>query len=105
MVAAPGTFEGEEMTLLAVTDGNFSSSRTYDGAGTVWITGHDTGGADNEFNGRRMVITMEGITRGRVGGRRRRRRLGRLRPDEGLPLTVGGFRRPGLGEPELDSDL
>ena len=55
-----GTFEVEEMTLLAVTDGDFSSSRTYEGPGTVSITEHDTGGADNELNERRMAITMEG---------------------------------------------
>ncbi len=55
-----GTFDVEDVSVFAVTDGDIAAGRSYDGPGTITIAEHDTGGPSADLNARRMAITLEG---------------------------------------------
>jgi hypothetical protein len=59
-----GTFDVEDISLAVITDGDLAGSRTYEGPGTIDITEHDTGGATDDPNARRMALTLEGSVAG-----------------------------------------
>jgi hypothetical protein len=58
---ATGSFPVENLSLVAVTDGDVAASRSYDGPATLVVSEHDTGGATADLNARRMVLTLDGI--------------------------------------------
>lgn len=55
-----GTFPVEEVSLLIIPDGDMSSSRTYEGPGTLDVIEHDNAAPDFDLNERRTVLSITG---------------------------------------------